>query len=200
MCTCSDIPALEQRLKRVQTAIGQYEARIAEQQAADAGGKPTGFTGDAKEAAVDKIEKQSGLRAKSSSDSGDTNGVTCEIQVRAPNRCVWGSLQTHENLHAQICTKFHEDARAAGKTSTFGTDYREAMSLVDFYNEEIRGYQAEIQYIDKNLAKARADKTCKWKCIDDDKTYEDHSQCERACRGGLKVIRKGFRCDPVANQ
>ena len=198
LCTCSNIPDLEKRNKEAGEGILQYEKLIQNQQAADASaGKQTGFDNSLKDDALDQIQKNSGLNAKARS-SGVTDGATCQTEIQAPNRCIWGSLQTHENTHSAKCLEYHDKLSKQGKSQVSWGDYKKSMSMTDFYKEEISGYTAELYYIDKNLQILRKNCQMQWRCIDDKKIYPSHEVCERSCRGGLgKVIRVEFRCDPV---
>lgn len=198
-CTCKDTKDLENRLKVVNAAIAEYQNGIADVNAHDAEvGKPTMYnegTWNDEQANV-LIAIQGVLPKGAHTGHGDTT-TDCGTVVSADTPCLQGSFQTHENVHRATCQRIIQQLSDAGKGSQF-QNFKESMTMVDVWNDEIAGYNAEIDYINKNLAAAKSDTSCKWECDVDHKSYDSHEECERSCRPTLgSDIKLGFRCSQV---
>jgi hypothetical protein len=202
MCTCADIPDLKNRLNEVNAAIEEYKAAIQDVNAHDATtGKPTMFnmgTYSDEKANLQTIV-QSVHTPGTHSGTGETKS-DCETTVTADTACIRGSLQTHENVHVPTCEKIKQKLVNAGTYNALTTDYKTSMTMVEYFNDEIAGYQAEIPYINTNLEKAKTDASCKWACDVDHKTYDSASECEGSCRPTLGSVIKpfGHRCEQTA--
>lgn len=199
-CTCADVADLENRLGEANAAIAEYQAAIGELQGVDAkNGKKTMYSDELYTYEQENVQLAiNGVYKKGArSGKGDTD-TACETKITAPTPCLQGSFQTHENLHSATCQRVKQEL--GDKYSPLTTDYRESLTMEAFWNDEIAAYTAEIKYINENLPKAKADTSkCQWTCIDDSKSYNDHAECERSCRGGLgKTITTGYRCKNTA--
>ncbi|NMB79290.1 MAG: hypothetical protein GYA23_09390 [Methanomicrobiales archaeon] len=199
-CTCADVADLENRLGEANAAIAEYQAAIGEIQAMDVkSGKKTMYSDELYTYEQENVQLAiNGAYIKGArSGTGDTD-TACETTINAPTPCLKGSFQTHENVHSATCQKVKQDL--GDKYSPLTTDYRESLTMEQFWNDEIAAYSAEIRYINENLPRAKADTSkCQWTCIDDGKSYDDHAVCEKSCRGGLgKTITTGYRCKNTA--
>jgi hypothetical protein len=199
-CTCSDITDLENRLNVANAAIAEYQNGIQDVNDHDATvGKPTMYNEVtyAEERANVQIAINAVLPRGAPTGTGDTT-TDCETVVKADTPCLQGSVQTHENVHSANCQNIKQQLKDAGKLNDF-TNYKDSMTMVEYWNDEIAGYQAEIAYINTNLATAKADASCKWACDVDHKTYDSDPECERSCRPTLgSNIDVGLRCRETA--
>jgi hypothetical protein len=198
-CTCKDTKDLENRQKVVNAAIAEYQNGIADVTAHDAEvGKPTMFnegTWDEEQANV-LIAIKAVLPTGAHTGHGDTT-TDCGTVVNADTPCLQGSIQTHENVHRATCQRVIRQLSDAGKGDRF-QNFKESMTMVDVWKDEIAGYNAETEYITRNLATAKSDTSCRWECDVDHKSYDSHEECERSCRPKLgSNIRLGFRCSQV---
>lgn len=199
-CSCADVADLENRLGEANAAIAEYQAAISEVQAMDAkAGKKTMYSDELYTYEQENVQLaiNSAHITGARTGTGDTD-TACETKVSAPTPCLTGSLQSHENVHSSTCQRVKQGL--GDKYSPLTTDYRNSLTMEEFWNDEIAAYSAEIRYINENLPKAKADTSaCQWTCIDDKKSYDDHAECERSCRGGLgKTITTGYRCKNTA--
>ncbi len=195
-CGCKDIKDLENRLAVVNAAIAEYQLGIGDVNAHDAKtGKTTMYNEGtyAEEQENVKIAMQEVFKKGSRTGKGDTTS-DCGTTVTADTPCLQGSFQAHENVHRATCQRVIGQLSDAGRGSAF-QNFRTSMTMVDMWNDEIAGYNAEIAYINRNLATAKNDKTCKWECDVDHKTYDSQEVCERSCRPTLgSNIKVGLRC------
>lgn len=187
-CTCADTADMENRLKQVNAAIAEYKRMIQEVKGLDAqSGKTTMYSDGLYQYTQENVLNAIREASRPTDVHGDTH-TDCSTEVSAPTECLKGSLQTHENVHQATCKKTRSTMASEG-------NYRNTMTMAEFWNDEIAGYSAEIGYLNKNLAVARADDSCDWTCDVDNKTYRSHEVCERSCRPTLgSTIKLGFRC------
>jgi hypothetical protein len=195
-CTCKDVKDLENRQKVVNAAIAEYQLGIADVNAHDAKvGSPTMYNeGTWNEEQANVLTAIQGALPKGAhTGHGDTT-TDCGTTVTADTPCLQGSFQTHENVHRATCQRVIGQLSDAGKGSRF-QNFKESMTMVDVWNDEIAGYNAETDYISKNLARAKSDTSCKWVCDVDHKSYDSQEVCERSCRPTLgSNIKVGLRC------
>jgi hypothetical protein len=199
-CSCADVADLENRLAEANAAIAEYQVAIGEIRAVDAAsGKKTMYSDELYTYEQENVQLAiNGAHIRGTrSGSGDTD-TACETTVNAPTPCLQGSFQTHENVHSSTCQRVKQGM--GDQYSPLTTDFRETLTMEEYWNDEIAAYTAEIRYINENLPKAKADTSkCQWTCIDDNKAYDSHEVCERSCRGGLgKTITTGYRCKNTA--
>jgi hypothetical protein len=75
--------------------------------------------------------------------------------VNAPTACLQGSFQTHENVHAATCQRIKGQ-----KSLSWNVNYKDTMTMIEYWNDEIAGYQAEIAYLNAEIASAPAKGGC----------------------------------------
>jgi hypothetical protein len=115
------------------------------------------------------------------SGHGDT-GTDCGTKVTAATPCMQGSLQTHENVHAATCQRIKGQLAGQGKSS-WTTNYKNSMTIAEYWNDEIAGYQAEIPYINAELEHIRAHGGClRYECKKGSGVfYDDVVSCMKNC-------------------
>lgn len=183
-CTCNDIPDLKNRINEVNAAIGEYQAAIGDVQSHDAGtGKPTMYNEGTfnEEKANVQIAINGAHTQGTRSGSGDT-GTDCGTTVKAATPCLEGSFQSHENVHAATCQRIKGQLKSGDKLS-WTTNYKDSMTMVEYWNDEIAGYQAEIPYLNQEIARAKSDPGClQYECKKGSGTfYDDAVECTRNC-------------------
>jgi hypothetical protein len=183
-CTCEDIPDLRNRLNEVNAAITEYQAAIGDVQAHDAGvGSPTMYNeGTFNDEKANVQNAINGAHTKGTrSGSGDT-GTDCGTTVKAPTACLQGSFQTHENVHATTCQRTRDQLKSQGKGS-WTTNYKDSMTMIEYWNDEIAGYRAEIPYLNAEIAGAQAKGGCtQYECKKGSgKFYNDKLECTNNC-------------------
>jgi hypothetical protein len=76
--------------------------------------------------------------------AGETPPYTCSPDVSAgTTECMRASLRAHENVHQQACL---------ANTKRFA-NYKYAKTMVEFWQEDHDGYQAEVDFLTRNIDK-----------------------------------------------
>lgn len=182
-CTCTDISDLENRLGEATAAIAEYQQATQEIKAVDAkNGKATMYSDDLYiyeqsnvQLAINDVHK-----AGTRSGSGTTD-TACETKVEAGTPCLKGSFQLHENKHSETCQRIKQ--QMGDKYSSLTTDYRESLTMAEFWNDEISAYSAEITHLNKEIASARSKPGCLlYECKKGSgKFYNDKLECTNNC-------------------
>lgn len=82
---------------------------------------------------------------ESTGGGADTHWLDCKPDVsKGRTACMRAALQAHENVHQRECL-------ASG--SRF-RNYKTAKTMVEFWQEDLEGYQAEMDYLKRNLGTA----------------------------------------------
>jgi hypothetical protein len=183
-CTCADIPDLKNRLNEVNAAIAEYKLAIADVQAHDKEvGSPTMYNeGTFNDEQANVQIAINGAHTKGArTGTGDTD-TACETKVDAPSSCLKGSIQTHENVHSATCLQTKKNLDAAGKGS-WTTNYKNSMTMIEYWNDEIAAYSAEIPYLNREIASAKSDAGCfQYECKKGSGVfYDDAVECTSNC-------------------
>jgi hypothetical protein len=139
-CPCNtdeDRKDMENRLAEAQAAVNKLNSDFASNATS---GKP--FSGGQKESDVSQVSEAMG--AKEVNKVGGTKS-NCETWTSKDKpACIRWALQTHENVHSAACQKF---VNGGGKG-----DWKEAGTMADYWREDARAYQAEIDFLKSKLA------------------------------------------------
>ncbi|NML15438.1 hypothetical protein [Azohydromonas caseinilytica] len=73
---------------------------------------------------------------------GFTNGGDCKITISVSSPCLAEILRLHEEVHRRACKKFFDS-----NYNFTVIDYRAKMRMVDYLNEHVEAYSAEIRAI-----------------------------------------------------
>jgi hypothetical protein len=145
-CDCSDLLDMINRRDLAKVANKSIEGLSQTQSANDArAGKAEMYSdelyGPGKDANKAAIQK---ANTGAPPGGGETPPYTCSPDVSAGStKCMRASLQAHENVHQQACLK---------NTKRF-TNYKYEKTMVEFWQEDHDGYQAEVNFLDRNIAK-----------------------------------------------
>jgi hypothetical protein len=153
-CDCIDKGDIKERLKLASAAIKGY-------------GQELMAIGTARYTPKLRVEMQARVnrvmgaartpgRAPMRAEGSTTNN--CDIEVRAPTRCLEAAIRAHEKVHQDACRatwEKHQKAILLGK----GSDRFEAQGLTmsAYIMEEVTGYQAEISFLNQELARLNRD-------------------------------------------
>ncbi len=110
------------------------------------------FDGGVKDSTLPKIDSaMKKVSLKGRSGKGETK-PSCLSKVEAPTPCLRAALQVHENVHVKAC-----DAHIAkGGTG----DWKDALTMADYWREDAAAYKAEKDYLDKELDLIFNDMNC----------------------------------------
>jgi hypothetical protein len=162
-CSCSDLGDIGNRINEANAAIKEYGIMIGEMTALDAkNGKPAMYgTSLYKEsdgrvrAAIEKASKK-GANAV----TGETTR-NCRIIADGPTECLIKAVQAHEKSNAAKCDAIKDRlSTEKGMYVADSTYFRDTMTMVEFWRQEIDAYTAELKYLDKNQKLLRADNSC----------------------------------------
>lgn len=164
-CQCIDQGDIKARIAEAQAAIGAYGEemqKMAEQMQRTQ--SPLPYTPERREKLQGRVQnainKVAAGRIQTFPTMGDNPGGTdnlCNVTINAhpsATACMRESVRRHEEHHRQECLK----TRTAGKIATSvrtGKDRfeRDDIQLAQYASEEIGGYQAEVMFLNQELAR-----------------------------------------------
>ena len=146
VCQCPDLLDMIHRRDLAKAAIQSIDGLSKDQAANDArAGKAEMYSDElyvpGKEANQAAIHK---ANTSAPPGAGETPPYTCSPDVSAgPTKCMQSSLQAHENVHQQACL---------ANPKRFA-NYKYAKTMVEFWQEDRDGYQAEVDFLTRNIDK-----------------------------------------------
>lgn len=153
-CDCIDKGDIKERIKRASNAIKAYGKEIA-----TTGMKP--YSPAERTALQARVGASMGAtpgRIPLHSDGGTTNN--CDIQVNAPTKCLEAAIRAHEKVHQDACKRDYDKTASKILTGKAADRFDALNTTMSFYMmEEVAGYQAELMFLNKELA--RLEKDCK---------------------------------------
>jgi hypothetical protein len=173
-CTCNDIPDLKGRMVEVKAAIAEYRLAIQDVQNHDEQtGRTTMYNDDTYNEEQENVQNAiKGANTPGTHSGSGKTGTDCGTTVSAATPCLEGSFQTHENVHAAACLR--------SKTN----NYKETMSMVNYWNEEITAYSAELSYLSNEIGNAVKGPACppRYECRKGSGfMYDDVTDCLKNC-------------------
>jgi len=144
-CGCSDVNDLINRIALAHAAQEKFRAEIpaiaAQQQPVNYDGVARGSSQmnyDVLKASV--VLAQTAVQDPTAhAASGSTDGLTCKPVVKAATACLTEVLEVHENYHQRVCTNERRNKRLGKLQDRF-----KDKPLLEYVNEELDGYQLEI--------------------------------------------------------
>jgi len=156
-CDCSDVNDLINRWNVDNAAIGELKNQIAGMKAKEAkDGEPFMFDGDIYHDKLEPIVSSTAKKVSSpaaNSAKGDTDAA-CNSTIDSPNSyCLCTIVKIHEAYHAHDCEQSQIKMVGTDKTMIGPgfSDYRNRRRMTEVANDEILGYQKEIDEINKIL-------------------------------------------------
>ena len=153
-CDCIDQADIKKRLKLATEAMNGYVSEMQKWLISPYTAKDR----DVLQARVEAyMVSHAGIKGLHPAASGGTNNL-CFVTVKAPTKCLEEAIRRHENVHEQACEKVR--ARALKKIlSGQASDRFEAVgaTMMDYINEEIAGYMAEVEFLQSELRRLQND-------------------------------------------
>ncbi|HJV23528.1 MAG TPA: hypothetical protein VJ570_12570 [Holophagaceae bacterium] len=152
-CDCIDKADIKERIARAQNAIKAYGEEMGK-----IGWTPYTAAGrDALQARVDAAISGQARQGIKLGAKGNTTNL-CVIEVTAPTRCLEEAIRRHEQVHQEACQRTlgdHMKKILAGEAA----DRFEAngATMAGYMMEELLGYQTEIAFLQKELARLERD-------------------------------------------
>jgi hypothetical protein len=156
VCQCSDVEDMKNRIAEAAAAAKAFAIFTTDQASADAAsGATTMYSHDRDDqtTAVAQGAVTGAHKAGTNSGKGKTQ-TDCVTKIETSSACIRQSLQLHENVHSATC----QAMKAAGKDAT--GDFKESMSLVQYWSEEVRAYSKEIEFLTRQIERVAADPAC----------------------------------------
>jgi hypothetical protein len=125
-------------------------------------------------------------RAGARSGKGETDS-NCKPTITSYSACLSAGLQTHENAHIKECRAYTDMVKATGKKGP--ADWKEAKTMMNYWAEDVGAYQAEVDYLNRQIARVKADPACKPKVS----TYpgsESKEEQQQRLAGSMRRVTK----------
>lgn len=163
-CECKDVKDMIYRIKEANALIAEYKNQIKGMEAKEARtGKPLMYTDSLYRdtmqprlrTVVDQLRNaEPGEQANTM--NGETNGSACSSEITGGTACLREAVTRHESHHSNMC---HLKKGNVFIDLLTDFDYRKDMRLAEVAQEEIVGYNLEINYLTVKLEALR--KHCK---------------------------------------
>lgn len=153
-CDCIDKGDLRERINRVTAAIQAYGKEIITTGMAS-------YSPAARVALQNRVDQAMGAaatpgRIRLGACGGTTNN--CDIVVTAPTKCLEGAIRAHEKVHQDACRRDYDETASKILTGKAKDRFDALKTTMSFYMmEELEGYQAELMYLNRELARLTRD-------------------------------------------
>jgi uncharacterized protein YhaN len=139
-CSCKDQDKadLEQRIKRVEAAMKEYDALVKEWEQREKGAKePLLLDPTSRKSVQGSVWfKMKNIKVANAVDYSAETDPSCTVKISpSASRCLRGALEDHEALHKHECDK---------NKHKHLLDWRFTQRVVDYMKEEKAGYQKEL--------------------------------------------------------
>jgi hypothetical protein len=159
VCGCRDLYEMESRVQEATAAIAAING-LSQAQLATPNGAATMYTPAQYNQGVDATQPDvsAARRAGARSGSAKTDS-NCKPKFDSYSKCLEAGLKAHENVHIRECRAYTDKVKATGQSGP--ADWKEAKTMVDYWAEDVSAYQAEIDYLNRQIARVKADPECK---------------------------------------
>lgn len=185
VCTCRDLYEMESRVQEATAAINAING-LSQAQTATPNGASTMYTPaqyvQGRDATQPDVSAARRPGARSGSGTTDSN---CKPEVKSYSPCLEAALKTHENVHVRECRAYTDMVKATGTKGP--ADWKEAKTMVDYWAEDVSAYQAEIDYLNRQIARVKNDPECKPKVATYPGAESKEEQQERLARSRQRV-------------
>jgi hypothetical protein len=189
-CDCPDQFDIKSRIAEATAARDAFAKSAATRSYNDSvSGHPEMYSDEAKTAETDAAKPAVKAATTARTASGET-GSDCTTKIDAPSPCLRAAIQTHENVHSLTCQAMKKDGRVG-----FMRDYKFQMTMVTFLRNEVAGYDAEIAYLQNEMARIQADPKCKWVAVETypgRKSKEDQKEALARARQRVATYARGI--------
>lgn len=153
-CDCIDKGDLKERLKRSTAAIQAYGKELA-----TVGAQPYSAAGrDALQGRVNDAMFGAKTKGRIPLNAHGTTSNNCDIVVNAPTKCLEAVIRAHEQVHQDACKRDYETTAPKILMGKAKDRFDALNTTMAFYiMEEVAGYQAELAFIQRELARLERD-------------------------------------------
>jgi hypothetical protein len=153
-CECIDKADIKKRIRLATEAMNGYATEMAKWMISP-------YTAADREVLQARVEAhmvaKAGVKGLHPAAKGGTDNM-CWISITAPTKCLEEAIRRHEMVHQAACEKVRMQALKkilAGSAS----DRFEAVgaTMMDYINEEIAGYMAEVEFLQSELRRLEND-------------------------------------------
>jgi hypothetical protein len=162
-CQCTDQADIKSRIAEATAARDAFAKSAADRSANEDGRnlEPEMYSDEAKQAETDAVHPAVKAATTARTAHAKTRSdCTTEVDEKA-TPCLRAALQIHENVHSLTCQAMKKDGRVG-----FMRDYKFQMTMVTFLRNEVAGYDAEINYLNGEMARLKADGNCNWVVVE----------------------------------
>ena len=154
-CDCIDKADIKERIKRDTAAIEAYGKEITKLMM-------TPYTTPGRVALQAKVGAAMSAtntpgRIPLAASGNTTNN--CDIEVNAPTKCLEAAIRAHEKVHQDACRATYDQHHVIFRRKAMDRFEAMNMTMAGYIMEEVQGYQTEIMFLTKELA--RLEQACK---------------------------------------
>ena len=154
VCKCQDLYEMESRVAQASAAINHI-ATMAMTQSQQPNGSSTMYTPAQYDQGKDATQGPVAAARRPGAGTGSaTTDSNCKSKIDSPSKCIAAGLQAHENVHITECAAHMESGKEPA-------DWKEAKTMIAYWREDIAAYQAEIDYLSRQINRIKADPDCK---------------------------------------
>lgn len=152
-CDCIDKGDIKERIKRDTAAIEAYGKEIVKM-------AMTPYTTPGRVALQGRVNTAMSatntpgripLQASGSTDN------SCNITVNAPTKCLEEAIRAHEKIHQDACRATYDQHHVIFRRKAMDRFEALNMTMAGYIMEEVSGYQAELMFLHKELARLERD-------------------------------------------
>lgn len=153
-CDCIDKGDLKERMKRATAAIQAYGKELAA-----VGAQPYSAAGrEALQGRVNNAMFGAKTKGRIPLNAHGATSNNCDIVVNAPTKCLEAVIRAHEKVHQDACRRDYDQTASKILMGKANDRFEALNTTMAFYiMEEVAGYQAELAFIQRELARLERD-------------------------------------------
>ncbi len=154
-CDCIDKGDIKERIKRDTAAIEAYGKEIITM-------AMTPYTTPGRvalQARVNTAMSATNTPGRIPLQASGSTDNSCNITVNAPTKCLEAAIRAHEKVHQDACRATYDQHHVIFRRKAMDRFEALNMTMAGYIMEEVSGYQAEIMFLQKELA--RLERDCK---------------------------------------
>lgn len=148
-CDCIDKADIKERIKRDTAAIEAYGKEITKLMM-------TPYTTPGRVALQAKVNAAMSATNTPGRIPLQASGATtnnCDIEVNAPTKCLEAAIRAHEKIHQDACRATYDQHHVIFRRKAMDRFEAMGMTMSGYIMEEVSGYQAELMFLAKELAR-----------------------------------------------